>query len=160
MFVQVEKKEALMAAHGGRHAERISTGRENLSRHLPGGGQLLNQTNLIRGGTIVTCKGRRRAAVLCRDRKTVEIAAEGFVLVGQSVFEPIASLVHEHGVSSFKFFVAYKGRLMLSYAELLAGLVRMRPGNRCGLVSFPSSNTSSPCTQTKSMPSGGTKGSE
>jgi dihydropyrimidinase len=38
----------------------------------------------------------------------------------------MAVLVKEHGVSSFKFFLAYKGRLMLDDAELLAGFARCR----------------------------------
>jgi dihydropyrimidinase len=172
--------------------------------------------NLIRGGTIVTSTGRRRADVLCRGGRIVEIAegldapagsdvidaagcyimpggidphthmelpmmgtvvADDFLtgtaaaaaggtttildFVGperdQSPLEALsiwraraakaavdygfhmtvswwseafssemASLVHEHGISSFKFFLAYKGRLMLGDAELIAGFRRCR----------------------------------
>ena len=38
----------------------------------------------------------------------------------------MAALVREHGIASFKFFLAYKGRLMLSDEELLAGFRRCR----------------------------------
>jgi len=173
-------------------------------------------TKLIRGGTIVTCKERRRADILCHDGRIVQIgksleapaesvvidaggcyvmpggidphthmelpmmgtvAADDF-LTGtaaaaaggtttildfvsperdQSPLEALAiwrsraakaavdygfhmtvswwseafssamaALVREHGVSSFKFFLAYKGRLMLSDAELIAGFLRCR----------------------------------
>jgi hypothetical protein len=38
----------------------------------------------------------------------------------------MATAVSRHGVNSFKFFMAYKGALMVSDAELLAGLRRCR----------------------------------
>jgi dihydropyrimidinase len=171
---------------------------------------------LIRGGTIVTCKGRRRADVLCRDGNIVGVgnsleapagsdvidaggcyvmpggidphthmqlpmmgtvvaddfltgtaaaAAGGTTTIldfvgperdqpplealtiwrgraakaavdygfhmtvswwGEAFSSAMAALVREHGVSSFKFFLAYKGRLMLSDAELIAGFARCR----------------------------------
>jgi dihydropyrimidinase len=40
--------------------------------------------------------------------------------------DAMASLVGEHGVTSFKFFLAYKGRLMLPDADLIAGFRRCR----------------------------------
>jgi dihydropyrimidinase len=40
--------------------------------------------------------------------------------------DAMAALVHDHGVASFKFFLAYKDRLMLSDAELIAGFQRCR----------------------------------
>jgi dihydropyrimidinase len=45
---------------------------------------------------------------------------------GPGFSDAMASLVGEHGVSSFKFFLAYKGRLMLDNAELIAGFARCR----------------------------------
>ena len=45
---------------------------------------------------------------------------------GEAFARDMASLVRDHGVTSFKFFLAYKGRLMLSDAELLAGFLRCR----------------------------------
>ncbi len=38
----------------------------------------------------------------------------------------MAALVHDHGITSFKFFLAYKGGLMLSDEELIAGFLRCR----------------------------------
>ena len=45
---------------------------------------------------------------------------------GPGFSDEMAALVHDHGVPSFKFFLAYKGRLMLSDEELLAGFLRCR----------------------------------
>lgn len=45
---------------------------------------------------------------------------------GPGFSEEMAALVRAHGVPSFKFFLAYKGRLMLSDEELLAGFLRCR----------------------------------
>lgn len=45
---------------------------------------------------------------------------------GEHFSEAMAALVHEHGIASFKFFLAYKGRLMLSDEDLLAGFLRCR----------------------------------
>ena len=45
---------------------------------------------------------------------------------GPAFADAMAKLVREHGVSSFKFFLAYKGRLMLPDEDLLAGFLRCR----------------------------------
>jgi len=173
-------------------------------------------TVLIRGGTIIACDGRRRADVLCRDERIVEIgegltppagselidaggcyvmpggidphthmqlpmmgtvvaddfftgtaaaAAGGTTTIldfvgpernqpplealsiwreraakaavdygfhmtvswwGDAFSDAMATLVEKQGVSSFKFFLAYKDRLMLGDAELIAGFRRCR----------------------------------
>jgi dihydropyrimidinase len=173
-------------------------------------------TNLIRGGTVVTERGRRRADVLTRDGRiaaigdaieapagaevidaggcyvmpggidphthmqlpmmgtvmaddfftgTAAAAAGGTTTIldfvgpepGQSPLEALAiwqaraakstvdygfhmtvswwseafsaamaTLVNDHGITSFKFFLAYKGRLMLPDADLIAGFRRCR----------------------------------
>jgi dihydropyrimidinase len=185
-------------------------------RHFVPGGHSSMSTSLVRGGTIITCEGRFRADVLCRDGKIVEIAEGveapeaselidaggcyvmpggidphthmqlpmmgtiaaddfftgtaaaaaggtttildfvgperdqsplealsiwraraakaavdyGFHMTvswwGEAFSQAMATLVGEHGVSSFKFFLAYKGRLMLADAELIAGFQRCR----------------------------------
>lgn len=45
---------------------------------------------------------------------------------GEEFSHAMAALVRDHGVASFKFFLAYKGRLMLPDHDLLAGFLRCR----------------------------------
>src|SRR5690349_20401336 len=45
---------------------------------------------------------------------------------GERFASEMATLVQEHGVTSFKFFLAYKGGLMLSDEEIVAGFLRCR----------------------------------
>ncbi len=45
---------------------------------------------------------------------------------GEAFSDAMATLVSEHGIASFKFFLAYKGRLMLPDQDLLAGFRRCR----------------------------------
>lgn len=45
---------------------------------------------------------------------------------GKRFADEMEILVRDHGVCSFKFFLAYKGRLMLADDELIAGFVRCR----------------------------------
>jgi dihydropyrimidinase len=61
----------------------------------------------------------RKAAVDYGFHMTVSWWSEAFA-------EAMPALVHEHGIASFKFFLAYKGRLMLSDEELIAGFNRCR----------------------------------
>jgi dihydropyrimidinase len=65
---------------------------------------------------------RERAAPACLDygfHMTVSWWDEEFS-------KDMAILVNEHGIASFKFFLAYKGRLMLSDEQLMAGFRRCR----------------------------------
>jgi dihydropyrimidinase len=45
---------------------------------------------------------------------------------GERFADEMASLVRTHGVASYKFFLAYKGGLMLSDEEIIAGFLRCR----------------------------------
>ena len=45
---------------------------------------------------------------------------------GRAFADEMETLVRDHGVASFKFFLAYKGRLMLPDADLIAGFLRCR----------------------------------
>ncbi|MBI2960276.1 MAG: dihydropyrimidinase [Betaproteobacteria bacterium] len=45
---------------------------------------------------------------------------------GEPLSAAMDALVREHGITSFKFFLAYKGRMMLADEELLAGFRRCR----------------------------------
>ncbi|PKU26639.1 dihydropyrimidinase [Telmatospirillum siberiense] len=45
---------------------------------------------------------------------------------GEGFAAEMPALVHDHGVTSFKFFLAYKGGLMLPDEEILAGFLRCR----------------------------------
>jgi dihydropyrimidinase len=45
---------------------------------------------------------------------------------GPRFAEEMATVVREHGITSFKFFLAYKGGLMLAEEDLIAGFVRCR----------------------------------
>lgn len=45
---------------------------------------------------------------------------------GPGFADEMETLVRDHGIASFKFFLAYKGRLMLPDADLIAGFLRCR----------------------------------
>ncbi len=65
---------------------------------------------------------RQKAAKACIDygfHMTVSWWGEGFAA-------EMPALVHHHGVASFKFFLAYKGGLMLADEDILAGFLRCR----------------------------------
>jgi len=70
------------------------------------------------------------ALAVWRDRASKATIDYGFHMTvswwGEAFADAMASLVNEHGIASFKFFLAYKGRLMLPDEELLAGFRRCR----------------------------------
>ncbi len=65
---------------------------------------------------------QRKAASGCMDYG-LHVAVTSW---GEQVAADMATLVAEHGVNSFKFFMAYKGALMVNDAELLAGMARAK----------------------------------
>jgi dihydropyrimidinase len=70
------------------------------------------------------------ALAVWRDRAAKAAVDYGFHMTvswwGESFAAAMETLVREHGIGSFKFFLAYKGRLMLPDEHLIAGFVRCR----------------------------------
>lgn len=70
------------------------------------------------------------ALTIWRDRASKAVVDYGFHMTvswwGAAFADAMTSLVNDHGIVSFKFFLAYKGRLMLSDEDLLAGFRRCR----------------------------------
>ena len=70
------------------------------------------------------------ALKIWRDRAAKATIDYGFHMTvswwGEAFSSAMPTLVNDHGITSFKFFLAYKGRLMLSDEDLLAGFRRCR----------------------------------
>jgi len=70
------------------------------------------------------------ALAIWRERAAKATVDYGFHMTvswwGPRFGEEMASLVHDHGITSFKFFLAYKGGLMLPDEDLIAGFLRCR----------------------------------
>jgi dihydropyrimidinase len=70
------------------------------------------------------------ALAIWHDRASKAAVDYGFHMTvswwGAAFADAMARLVNEHGIVSFKFFLAYKGRLMLPDEELFAGFRRCR----------------------------------
>ncbi len=70
------------------------------------------------------------ALAVWRDRAAKSAIDYGFHMTvswwGEAFSDAMAAIVNEHGIASFKFFLAYKGRLMLPDEDLLAGFSRCR----------------------------------
>ncbi|MBI3704979.1 MAG: dihydropyrimidinase [Rhizobiales bacterium] len=70
------------------------------------------------------------ALAIWRERAAKSAVDYGFHMTvswwSEAFSAAMASLVNDHGIASFKFFLAYKGRLMLPDEELIAGFRRCR----------------------------------
>lgn len=70
------------------------------------------------------------ALAVWRDRAAKAAVDYGFHMTvswwGERFAADMETLVREHGIASFKFFLAYKGRLMLSDEDLISGFARCR----------------------------------
>jgi dihydropyrimidinase len=70
------------------------------------------------------------ALALWRKRALKAVIDYGFHMTvswwGEGFAKEMPALIETHGISSFKFFLAYKGGLMLSDADILAGFLRCR----------------------------------
>ena len=70
------------------------------------------------------------ALTIWRERAAPATIDYGFHMTvswwSEAFSEAMATLVREHGVTSFKFFLAYKGRLMLPDEQLIQGFCRCR----------------------------------
>ncbi len=72
----------------------------------------------------------QEALAVWRERAGKAVIDYGFHMTvswwGPHFSEEMATLVRDHGISSFKFFLAYKGGLMLADEDLIAGFLRCR----------------------------------